>query len=213
MQPVCIVLGVEIEHELFSGKRFERSDRAEIVRQFKIRGLVAGAKSAAHFRLPFVSLNGKRLREPGQSSAWDFDKPRIFGYGSGFPVQSVAEGPLPVWSITATILAACANQGRPRPARNACTCCAAQPFAPAIYASHLADAPACGFARRSRADRRHRRHAGGVYLAKGPIVLASLGPRITQALNEKVAPDYAFKLGGLSVTTHGLGPDAGDMIT
>ncbi|QAY96526.1 hypothetical protein CWB41_12960 [Methylovirgula ligni] len=46
----------------------------------------------------------------------------------------------------------------------------------------------------------------GLYLAKGPIALAGLGPRITQALNEKVAPDYAFKLGGLSVTTHGLGP-------
>jgi len=46
----------------------------------------------------------------------------------------------------------------------------------------------------------------GLYLAKGPIALAGLGPRITQALNDKVGPDYAFRLGGLSVTTHGFGP-------
>ncbi|MGP8231081.1 MAG: AsmA-like C-terminal domain-containing protein [Methylovirgula sp.] len=46
----------------------------------------------------------------------------------------------------------------------------------------------------------------GLYLAKGPIALAGLGPRVTQALNEKVGPAYAFKLGSLSVTTHGLGP-------
>ncbi len=46
----------------------------------------------------------------------------------------------------------------------------------------------------------------GLYLAKGPIAMAGLGPRITQALNEKVGPAYVFKLGGLSVTTHGFGP-------
>jgi hypothetical protein len=46
----------------------------------------------------------------------------------------------------------------------------------------------------------------GLYLTKAPIALAGLGPRITQALDEKVGPDYAVKLGGLSITTHGFGP-------
>jgi hypothetical protein len=46
----------------------------------------------------------------------------------------------------------------------------------------------------------------GIYVARGPIALSGLGARITTALNQKIGPAYAFKLGGVSVTTHGFGP-------
>ncbi len=45
-----------------------------------------------------------------------------------------------------------------------------------------------------------------IYEAKGPIVIGGLATRIADALNARVGPDYAFKLGKVSVTTHGLGP-------
>ena len=45
-----------------------------------------------------------------------------------------------------------------------------------------------------------------LYAAKGPIAIAGLGTRITEALNARIGPAYAFKLGRVSVTTHGLGP-------
>ncbi len=45
-----------------------------------------------------------------------------------------------------------------------------------------------------------------LYLGKGPIAIAGLGPRITQALDEKIGHGYAFKLGEVSVTSRGLGP-------
>ncbi len=45
-----------------------------------------------------------------------------------------------------------------------------------------------------------------IYEAKGPIAIGGLGTRIANALNARIGPDYAFKLGTVSVTTHGLGP-------
>ena len=45
-----------------------------------------------------------------------------------------------------------------------------------------------------------------LYVAKGPIAIGGLGTRITEALNARIGPAYAFKLGTVSVTTHGLGP-------
>jgi hypothetical protein len=45
-----------------------------------------------------------------------------------------------------------------------------------------------------------------LYVAKGPIAIAGLGTRITEALNQKIGPGYAVKLGDVSVTTHGFGP-------
>ena len=51
--------------------------------------------------------------------------------------------------------------------------------------------------------------AGGffaIYLGKGPIALAGLGTRITQALNERVGHGYTFKVGEVSLVAHGFGP-------
>ena len=51
--------------------------------------------------------------------------------------------------------------------------------------------------------------AGGffaLYLGKGPIALAGMGTRITQALNERVGHGYAFKVGDVSLVAHGFGP-------
>ncbi len=45
-----------------------------------------------------------------------------------------------------------------------------------------------------------------LYLGKGPIVIGGLGPRITQALDQKIGHGYAFKLGAISVTAGGFGP-------
>jgi hypothetical protein len=45
-----------------------------------------------------------------------------------------------------------------------------------------------------------------LYLGKGPIAIAGLGPRITQALNQKIGHGYAFKLGEVSITARGFGP-------
>lgn len=45
-----------------------------------------------------------------------------------------------------------------------------------------------------------------LYLAKGPVAIAGLAPRITQALDEKIGHGYAFKLGEVSVGTRGFGP-------
>ncbi|HLH11818.1 MAG TPA: DUF3971 domain-containing protein [Methylovirgula sp.] len=45
-----------------------------------------------------------------------------------------------------------------------------------------------------------------LYLGKGPVAIAGLGPRITQALNDKIGHGYAFKLGEVSVTSRGFGP-------
>jgi hypothetical protein len=45
-----------------------------------------------------------------------------------------------------------------------------------------------------------------LYLGQGPIAIVGLGPRITQALDEKIGRGYAFKLGDVSVTTRGFGP-------
>jgi hypothetical protein len=45
-----------------------------------------------------------------------------------------------------------------------------------------------------------------LYLGKGPIVIAGLGPRITQALDQKIGPGYAFKLGAVGVKAGGFGP-------
>jgi hypothetical protein len=51
--------------------------------------------------------------------------------------------------------------------------------------------------------------AGGffsLYLGQGSIAIASLGPRITQALDAKIGKGYAFRLGEVSVTSRGFGP-------
>jgi hypothetical protein len=45
-----------------------------------------------------------------------------------------------------------------------------------------------------------------LHLNKGPIEIAGLGPRITQALNAKIGHGYAFKLGEVSVVRRGFGP-------
>ena len=45
-----------------------------------------------------------------------------------------------------------------------------------------------------------------IYLGRGPIAIAGLGPRITQALDAKIGHGYAFRLGDVSVTSRGLGP-------
>ena len=45
-----------------------------------------------------------------------------------------------------------------------------------------------------------------IYEAKGPIAIGGLGTRIANALNARIGPAYAVKLGTVSVTTHGLGP-------
>ena len=45
-----------------------------------------------------------------------------------------------------------------------------------------------------------------LYLGNGPVAIAGLGPRITQALDEKIGHGYAFKLGDVSVTSRGFGP-------
>ncbi|MGH6675944.1 MAG: hypothetical protein ACRECE_06940, partial [Xanthobacteraceae bacterium] len=45
-----------------------------------------------------------------------------------------------------------------------------------------------------------------LYLGKGPIVIAGLGPRITQALDQKIGHGYAFKLGAISVKAGSFGP-------
>lgn len=45
-----------------------------------------------------------------------------------------------------------------------------------------------------------------LYLGKGPIVVAGLGPRITQALDQKIGHGYAFRLGAISVKASGFGP-------
>lgn len=51
--------------------------------------------------------------------------------------------------------------------------------------------------------------AGGFFavsLGKGPIALAGFGTRIIQALNERVGHGYAFKVGKVSLVSHGFGP-------
>ncbi|HKH81311.1 MAG TPA: DUF3971 domain-containing protein [Methylovirgula sp.] len=45
-----------------------------------------------------------------------------------------------------------------------------------------------------------------LYLGKGPVAIAALGPRITQALDEEIGHGYAFKLGEVSVVARGFGP-------
>jgi hypothetical protein len=45
-----------------------------------------------------------------------------------------------------------------------------------------------------------------LYLGNGAVAIAGLGPRITQALDEKIGHGYAFKLGEVSVTSRGFGP-------
>jgi hypothetical protein len=45
-----------------------------------------------------------------------------------------------------------------------------------------------------------------LYIGKGPIAIAGLGPRITLALDEKIGHGYAFRLGDVSVTSRGFGP-------
>ncbi|MHB8886899.1 MAG: hypothetical protein ACYC5H_17785 [Methylovirgula sp.] len=51
--------------------------------------------------------------------------------------------------------------------------------------------------------------AGGffaIYLGKGPIAIAGLGARITQALDERVGHGYTFTVGKVSLVSHGFGP-------
>ena len=51
--------------------------------------------------------------------------------------------------------------------------------------------------------------AGGffaIYLGRGPIAIAGLGARITQALDERVGHGYTFTVGKVSLVSHGFGP-------
>jgi hypothetical protein len=45
-----------------------------------------------------------------------------------------------------------------------------------------------------------------LYLGKGPIAIAGLAPRITQALDQKIGHGYAFRLGEVSIRAGGFGP-------
>jgi hypothetical protein len=51
--------------------------------------------------------------------------------------------------------------------------------------------------------------AGGffvIYLGKGPIALGGMGTRIRHALNDRIGHGYTFKVGQVSLVSHGFGP-------
>ncbi len=136
-----------------------------------------------------------------------FDKPRIFGYESAFQLTPVLKGRIGLVEHNEDI------RSRPDFAEGSLVECPDRAptllrgaMRPQLYIlSWLA------------------RHAFGsitglvlvlvlgsgllvLYFARGPIAIAGVGPRITQALNEKIGHGYAFKLGEVSIVKRGFGP-------
>lgn len=135
-----------------------------------------------------------------------FDKPHLFGYESAFQFSLLPKGHCGLVDHSDDIGGAC-RTGEPLVERDR--------RAPAVLRSPLRPqfTLLVWLTRRLIGSKTGLAFllvlvAGFVtlYVAKGPVALAGLGARITTALNQKLGPAYAFKLGAISVTTHGFGP-------